>query len=263
MIKSLYTAATGMKAQQTFVDAISNNIANVNTNGFKRSQPTFQDLLYVTLRAPGIGGASGQPSPIGIQIGSGTRLAGTTINFSKGVLEGTNRSLDVAITGEGFFAVTQPDGTTAFTRDGHLVLDANGRLVTVDGYALQPEITIPQSAIAIGIGSNGEVTITTADAPDTTTPLGTLQLSRFINASGLDKIGNNLYRQSAASGQSIDGSPGDLGFGTLQQSFLERSNVEVVNELVSLIVAQRAYEVNSRAIRASDEMLTQASAIVR
>lgn len=263
MIKSLYTSATGMKAQQTYIDAISNNLANVNTNGFKRSQPTFEDLLYVTRKAPGLDTGDGTPNPVGIQIGSGVKLSGTTMNFQAGVLEGTQRPLDVAITGDGFFKVTQASGRTAYTRDGHLLLDANGRLTTPSGNPLDPEIIIPQNAIAIGIGTDGSVTVTTADAPDVTQTLGQIQLVRFVNPSGLDKVGGNLYQATAAAGTAIEGTPGDNGLGTMQQNFLERSNVEVVNELVSLIVAQRAYEVNSKAIRASDEMLTQATNIVR
>ncbi len=263
MLKSLYTAATGMKAQQVYIDAISNNLANVNTNGFKRSQPTFQDLLYVTLKGAGLDVADGTPNPVGIQIGSGVKLAGTTMNFQAGVLEGTQRSLDVAITGDGFFKVLLANGTEAFTRDGHFQLDANGRLVSVSGHPLQPEIVIPQDTIGIGIGTNGEVTVQQAASPDVTTTLGRLQLTRFINPAGLEKQGNNLYLRTSAAGTGVEAPPGSSGIGSLQQSFLERSNVEVVSELVSLIVAQRAYEVNSRAIKASDEMLTQATTILR
>ncbi len=263
MIKSLYTAATGMKAQQTYVDAISNNLANVNTNGFKRSQPTFEDLLYITLKAPGLDAGDGTPNPIGIQIGSGVKLSGTTMNFQKGVLEGTQRPFDVAITGDGFFKVTLPSGRTGYTRDGHLLLDANGRLTTPSGNPLDPEIVIPQNTVALGIGTDGTVTITTSDAPDITQDLGRLTLVRFINPAGLEKSGGNIYLATAAAGTAIEGNPGENGLGEIQQNFLERSNVEVVNELVSLIVAQRAYEVNSRAIRASDDMLSQATNIVR
>jgi flagellar basal-body rod protein FlgG len=155
MIKSLYTAATGMKGQQTYVDAISNNLANVNTTGFKRSQPTFEDLLYVTLKAPGLDQSSGSGNPVGIQVGSGVKVAGTTMNFENGVLEGTHRSLDVAITGQGFFRVTLPDGTTAYTRDGHFQIDADSRLTTTSGYVIEPEIQIPSDVITIGIGEDG------------------------------------------------------------------------------------------------------------
>lgn len=263
MIKSLYTAATGMKAQQVHVDAISNNLANVNTNGFKRTQPTFQDLLYVTLKGAGLDVSNGTPNPVGIQLGSGVKLAGTTMNFKSGVLEGTSRQLDVAITGPGFFKVLLPNGTFGYTRDGHFQLDANGRIVTTSGYPLEPQVQIPQDTIQIGIGAKGEVTIQQASSPDVTSTLTTLQLARFTNPSGLDARGGNLFLATAAAGTPIEANPGDNGVGELQQNFLERSNVEVVNELVSLIVAQRAYEVNSRAIRASDEMLNQATTIVR
>jgi flagellar basal-body rod protein FlgG len=263
MIKSLYTAATGMKGQQTYVDAISNNLANVNTTGFKRSQPTFEDLLYVTLKAPGLDQSSGSGNPVGIQVGSGVKVAGTTMNFENGVLEGTHRSLDVAITGQGFFRVTLPDGTTAYTRDGHFQIDADSRLTTTSGYVIEPEIQIPSDVITIGIGEDGQVTVTQASSPDVATPLGQLELTRFVNPSGLNQIGGNLYLASEAAGTSINDNPGSQGMGQLQQNFLERSNVEVVSELVNLIVAQRAYEVNSRTIRTSDQMLQQVSSIVR
>lgn len=263
MIKSLYTAATGMKAQQVFVDAISNNLANVNTGGFKKSQPTFQDLLYITLKAPGIESAGGSPNPIGIQIGSGVKVSGTALNFKTGVLEGTNRSLDLAITGPGFFRVTLPDGTEGYTRDGHFQIDRDGNVVTSRGYKLVPQVTLPQDTVNIGIGPDGKFSVTQASSPDSTTDLAQIQLARFINPSGLLSRGGNVYLATVASGTPVIDNPGLGGLGELQQNFLERSNVEVVNELVSLIVAQRAYEVNSRAIRASDDMLNQAVAIVR
>lgn len=263
MIKSLYTAATGMKGQQTYVDAISNNLANVNTTGFKRSEPTFQDLLYVTMKAPGLDQSSGTSNPTGIQVGSGSKIASTTINFTPGVLEGTNRNLDVAITGPGFFRVNMPDGSVAYTRDGHFQIDSESRLTTNSGLVIQPEITIPPDTVSIGIAEDGQVTVTQASAPDVANPLGRLELTRFVNPSGLNQIGGNLYLATQAAGTSVSDRPGAQGMGTLQQNFLERSNVEVVSELVRLIVAQRAYEVNSRTIRSSDQMLQQVSSIVR
>ncbi|PIE22968.1 MAG: flagellar basal-body rod protein FlgG [Planctomycetota bacterium] len=263
MIKSLYTAATGMKGQQTYVDAISNNLANVNTTGFKRSQPTFQDLLYVTMKAPGIDQTGGNTNPVGIQVGSGVKVAGTTMNFTNGVLEGTSRNLDVAITGPGFFQVLLPDGAKAYTRDGHFQIDASGRLTNSSGYVLQPQIAIPEDTISLGIAEDGQVTVTQASSPDISTPIAQLELTRFVNPSGLNQIGGNLYLRTDAAGTEIRDKPGSQGMGQLQQNFLERSNVEVVSELVNLIVAQRAYEVNSRTIRSSDQMLQQVSSIVR
>jgi flagellar basal-body rod protein FlgG len=265
LIKSLYTAATGMKAQQFYVDTISNNLANVNTAGFKKSQPTFQDLLYVTLKAPGIDRVAGIANPIGIQLGSGVKLAGTSLNFQPGVLEASGRKLDVAITGDGFFQVLLPTGNVGYTRDGSFQIDGDGRLVTSSGYLVQPEVTFPQDVIEIGIGPDGQVKATTASSPDQSTQLAQLQIARFTNPSGLSATGNNVFVVTDASGLALLGNPGDpsLGLGELLQGHIERSNVEVVSELVNLIVAQRAYEVNSRAIKASDEMLTQASSILR
>ncbi|HHI79397.1 MAG TPA: flagellar basal-body rod protein FlgG [Planctomycetes bacterium] len=263
MIKSLYTAATGMKAQQLYVDAISNNLANVNTAGFKRSQPTFQDLLYVTLKSPGLDVSGGVPNPVGIQVGSGVRVSGTTLNFKPGNLEGTNRSLDVAIKGDGFFQVTLPNGTTAYTRDGHFQVDRDRRLVTVDGLRVIPAIQFPSDTIRVSISRDGAVSVTQASSPDKSTPLGKLQLGRFVNPAGLLARGGNIFLATEASGPAQILNPGEGGTGELQQSFLERSNVEVVSELVNLIVAQRAYEVNSRAIRSSDQMLSQTTNIVR
>jgi flagellar basal-body rod protein FlgG len=263
MLKSLYTSATGMKAQQTFVDTISNNLANVNTTGFKRNTASFQDLLYVTMKQPGLESVGGRPNPMGLQLGSGSRLVGTPKIHTQGVLEGTNRRLDVAIQGQGFFKVTLPDGNYAYSRDGSFLTDAEGHLVTSNGYRLVPDITIPSDTLEVTITSEGQVIVTTAAAPETPTITGQLQLTRFINPSGLDSMGGNVFRQTPASGEEITNNPGVNGNGTLIQNFLERSNVEVVNELVNLIVAQRAYEVNSRAIRTSDEMLGQVNNIVR
>ena len=265
MIKSLYTAATGMKAQQFYVDTISNNLANVNTAGFKKSQPTFQDLLYVTMKAPGIDRVAGVANPIGIQLGSGVKLAGTTLNFQPGVLEATGRKLDVAITGDGFFQVQLPNGTKGYTRDGSFQIDGDGRLVTSAGYILQPEVNFPQDVLEIGISPDGNIKVTTASTPDVATSLAQLQTARFTNPAGLMAAGNNVFTPTDASGTARLGDPGDrtTGLGQLLQGHIERSNVEVVSELVNLIVAQRAYEVNSRAIKASDEMLTQASSILR
>lgn len=264
MLKSLYTTATGMKAQQTMVDMIANNIANVNTAGFKKSQASFEDLFYVTLQSPGLArGANDAAVPIGVQLGSGTRLNGTTKVFTTGTLEITERNLDVAIDGDGFFAVTLPDGTTGYTRDGSLHLNAEGRVVTGSGNVLLPEISVPNDALEIAIDPEGRVNVRTAGSPDTSTLLGQITLHRFINPSGMLAVGANVLRPSEASGQPITNTPGLQGLGLLKQGFVERSNVQIVNELVNLIVAQRAYEVNSRAIQASDQMLSTATNLSR
>lgn len=264
MLKSLYTTATGMKAQQTMVDMIANNIANVNTAGFKKSQASFEDLFYVTLQSPGLAkGADSSPVPIGTQIGSGTRLNGTTKVFTTGTLEITERNLDVAIDGDGFFSITLPDGQTGYTRDGSFHLNADGKVVTGSGSVLVPEITVPSDTLEIAIDPEGRVSGRTAGSPDTSTSFGQIQIHRFVNPSGMYADGQNVMRKSESSGDPISGNPGATGLGLLKQGFLERSNVQIVNELVNLIVAQRAYEVNSRAIQASDQMLSTATNLSR
>jgi flagellar basal-body rod protein FlgG len=264
MLKSLYTTATGMKAQQTMVDMIANNIANVNTAGFKKSQASFEDLFYVTLQSPGLArGAGDSPVPIGTQIGSGTRLNGTTKVFTTGTLEITERSLDLAIDGEGFFSLILPDGSTGYTRDGAFHLNADGKIVTGTGNVLTPEITVPSDTLEISVDPTGRVSGRTAGSPDTATVFGQLNIHRFVNPSGMLAVGANVMRPTEASGQPITSTPGLTGLGLLKQGFIERSNVQIVNELVNLIVAQRAYEVNSRAIQASDQMLSTATNISR
>lgn len=263
MLKSLYTTATGMKAQQTMVDTISNNIANVNTAGFKRSSVTFEDLLYVTLQSPGLAkDATGTASPIGLQVGSGSRASGTTRIYTPGVLEGTTRNLDIAIEGDGFFRVLLPDGSTGYTRDGQFHINADGRLVTAAGYVMQPEVSLPQDIEEVNVDSEGRVTIRTQGS-SSVAQIAQVQLAKFINPSGLISAGGNIVKETDASGTAINGTPGANGLGGLRQGFVERSNVEIVNELVNLIVAQRAYEVNSRAIQTSDQMLSVATSIVR
>ncbi len=261
-MKALFTAATGMKGQQLNVDVISNNIANVNTNGFKRSRVNFQDLLYLSLKAPG-DAAQGLQTPTGLEVGSGVRAVSTTRVFTTGVLEGTQRPFDVAIQGDGFFQVTLPDGTTGYTRDGAWHVDSQLNLVTSDGYLLEPQLTIPANLSSLTIGADGTVSVITTDDETTSSQIGQIQLARFANSSGLQALGNNLWRPSAASGTAQTVNPGSDGTGTLVQNFLERSNVDVVTELVNLIVAQRAYEVNSRAIRTGDEMLSQVNGLIR
>jgi flagellar basal-body rod protein FlgG len=257
MLKALYTAATGMKVQQKTVDVISNNLANVNTSGFKKSQANFEDLIYVTETRPGFT-TGGIGSSGGIQIGSGARLVSTAKQFDQGVIEQTGGDYDIAIMGQGFYEILLPDGSEAYTRDGNFQLDAEQRLVTSDGYVLQPEISLSGGPwVSVSIASDGQI-----DAYDgvNSRNLGQLTLTTFMNNAGLESVGNNLYRETTSSGTPTSNMvPGENGVGTLQHKFLEKSNVEVVNELVNLIIAQRAYEINSRAIRTGDDMLALAN----
>jgi flagellar basal-body rod protein FlgG len=261
MLRAFSTAATGMSAQQMMVDVIANNLANINTTGFKRSQINFQDLLYITLQEPGTEVSSGINSPGGLEIGSGVRAASTIKIYTPGELLNTGRALDIAISGEGFFQVTLPNGDIGYTRDGSLQINANGELVTTTGYILEPAITVPTDAVAISIGKDGGVNVT--DSAGTQSVVGNLQLARFANPSGLASEGDNLLAETPASGTPTTGTAGDAGFGLIQSGFLEKSNVQMVTELVNLITAQRAYEINSRAIRAGDDMLRTANEIVR
>ncbi len=262
MLRAFSTAATGMTGQQTMVDVIANNLANVNTTGFKRSQINFQDLLYVTMQEPGTEVASGINSPGGIEIGSGVYAASTIKVFSAGELESTARPLDIAITGDGFLQVTMPgSGDLRYTRDGSLQRNANGELVTTNGYAIEPAISVPTDAVSVSIEKDGGVNIT--DSSGTQSVVGTIQLARFPNPSGLSNEGGNLLSETMASGTPTTGTPGENGFGSIQSGFLEKSNVQMVTELVNLITAQRAYEINSRAIKAGDDMLQTANSIVR
>jgi len=254
MIRSLWTAATGMAAQQVNIDIISNNLANVNTSGFKKSRADFQDLLYQNLRAAGTTEAQGSQVPTGIQVGLGTRLAAVQKIFTQGDFKETGNPLDLVIEGDGFFQVLMPNGETAYTRDGSFKLDAQGRIVTSDGYPLQPEIAIPTEATSISVGSDGTISVT---IPGQNAPqeVGQLQIVKFINPAGLTSIGRNLLTQSAASGDPVVDTPGLNGLGTLAHGFVEMSNVQVVEEMVNMITAQRAYEINSKAIQTADEML--------
>jgi flagellar basal-body rod protein FlgG len=263
MIKALFTSATGMNAQQTLVDNTSNNLANVNTNGFKKSQVDFQDLIYITERAAGADSAQGLQNPTPLQIGSGVRVAGTTKQFSVGTLANTGRNLDVAIEGNGFFQVTLPDGSTRYTRDGSFKLNSTGNLVNSDGFLIQPQVTIPPDATAVNVGADGTVSVITAGAPNAPSQVGRIQLVRFVNPAGLSSEGRNLFGETAASGSPLTSTAGQEGAGFLQQGFLERSNVDVVQELVNLILAQRAYEFNTRAVRTADEMLSNTNNLTR
>ena len=261
MLRAFSTAATGMTAQQTQVDVIANNLANVNTTGFKRSQVDFKDLLYTKVMEAGRETAAGFLAPGGLEIGNGTRVASTPKVFTQGELQSTERSLDIAILGNGFLQLTLPTGETRYTRDGSLYLNATGGMVTAAGFPIEPAITIPTDSQKIEIGSDGTVSVIAADG--TTSSVGNLLLANFPNPSGLRSEGNNMLAESEASGTAVTGTPGDNGFGTLQGGILEKSNVQMVSELVNLITAQRAYEINSRAIRAGDDMLRQANDIVR
>jgi flagellar basal-body rod protein FlgG len=259
MMRALNTAASGMVAQQTNVDVIANNLANVNTTGFRKSRAEFEDLIYQTYRSPGasVGDAwvgDNQRLPTGIQIGEGVRTVATTQVHMQGSLLQTNNSLDVAIEGDGYFQITRPGGQLAYTRSGDFKTDAEGRLVTVDGYAVEPAMTIPTNATSISISSTGMISITTPDTTQTQ-EVGQLTLSHFVNPAGLAAIGRTMFVPTDASGLPLVGNPGQDGLGTVQQGFLESSNVEVVNEMIDLIASQRAYEVNQRVITTADEML--------
>ena len=261
MLRAFSTAATGMTAQQMMVDVVANNLANINTTGFKRSQIDFQDLVYVKMRESGTEVSSGIVSPSGMEIGSGVRAASTVKVFTAGELQNTGRNLDIAITGDGFLQVSMPDGATKYTRDGALQKGPDGQLVTTTGYRIEPAITIATDAISVDIGKDGGVNVT--DSSGTLSVVGTIQLARFPNPSGLSSEGDNLLAETEASGTPTTGTPGENGFSTIQSGFLEKSNVQMVTELVNLITAQRAYEINSRAIKAGDDMLRTANEIVR
>ena len=256
MLRAFSTAATGMSAQQMMVDVTANNLANINTTGFKRSQIDFQDLLYTKMKDSGTEVSSGIKSPGGMEIGSGVRAGSTVKIFSNGELVNTTRPLDIAITGDGFLQVNMPDGSIRYTRDGALQVNANGELVTSMGYPIEPAISIPTNATSVSIGKDGGINVT--DDSGSQTVVGTIQLAKFINPSGLSSEGDNLLAETEASGTPTTGTAGETGFGFIQSGFLEKSNVQMVTELVNLITAQRAYEVNSRAIKAGDEMLKNA-----
>jgi len=262
MMRSLWSAASGMTAQQFSIDTIANNLANVNTTGFKKSRVDFQDLLYQSVRYAGTPVSAGAQIPTGIQLGHGVRPVATQKMFSQGTFMQTNNALDVVIEGDGFFQVLLPDGTIAYTRDGAFKKDGDGRIVTSDGYPLEPEILIPEDAVSINIGSDGTVSVLQAgsDQPES---VGNIELVRFINPAGLRSMGGNLFTATVASGEPSVGTPGLYGFGSLAQGYLEMSNVQVVEEMVNMIVAQRAYETNSKAIQASDDMLQTANNLRR
>lgn len=254
MFSSLWIAKTGLDAQQTRMDAISNNLANASTTGYKASRPAFQDLMYQNKGQPGGQTTEQTQSPSGLLMGTGVRVVGNEKLFTQGSVTQTGNSLDVAIQGRGFLQVSMPDGTVAYTRDGSLHTDSNGQLVTADGYPIEPAITLPANVQSITIGSDGTVSAT---ASGSTTPVqvGTLQLADFVNPAGLQSMGQNLYLETAASGTAQTGQAGLNGMGTLLQGSLESSNVNVVEEMVNMIETQRTYEMNSKSISAVDDML--------
>jgi flagellar basal-body rod protein FlgG len=254
MMRSLWISKTGMEAQQNQLDHISNNLANTATNGYKKSHAVFEDLMYQNLRQAGANSSEQTTLPTGLQVGLGTRAVATSRSFTQGNLQQSSNPLDVAVRGSGFFEIQTPDGTPGYTRDGSFQVNAQGQLVTNNGYAVQPGITIPASAQSVTIAADGTVTVA---LPGQTAPqnVGQLHLVNFINPAGLEPKGQNLYTETAASGTPITGTPGQNGLGALQQGFVETSNVNVVEELVGMIQTQRAYELNSKAIQTSDQML--------
>jgi flagellar basal-body rod protein FlgG len=260
MIRALFSAASGMSAQQMNVDVIANNIANVNTSGFKRSRPDFQDLMYQTLTAPGTASSSSTQVPTGLQVGLGVKPVAVQKLFTQGDFQSTGNSLDLVIEGDGFFQITKPDGTINYTRSGAFKLDKNGAVVNSDGYALEPSITIPANTTSIKVGNDGTVSVLQAgnSAP---VQVGNIQIANFINPGGLQALGKNLFVNTDSSGDATTGAPGLEGRGTINQGFLEMSNVNVVEELANLIIAQRAFEMNSKAVQTADQMLQNVNAM--
>ena len=258
MMNSLWISKTGMTAQQTQLDLISHNLANVSTTGFKRNNAVFEDLIYQNLRQVGSNTTEQNQLPTGLHLGLGVRTVATSRNFTQGSLQETKNNLDVAINGNGFFEVTMPDGTIGYTRDGSFQVDAQGRVVTSSGLPVANGITIPPGTTAVSISADGAVSALLPGNP-APQPMGQLAMSSFINPAGLEPIGQNLFKESAASGQPQEGTPGTNGLGVIKQGYLETSNVNVVQELVTMIQTQRAYEMNSKAISTSDQMLAKLS----
>lgn len=258
MIRSLYIAKTGLEAQQTNLDVVTNNLANVSTNGFKKSRAVFEDLLYQNVRQPGAQSSQQTQLPSGLQIGTGVRAVATERIHTQGNPQQTGNSKDVMINGSGFFQVLMPDGTTGYTRDGSFQTDSNGQLVTSSGYVLQPPITVPSNALSMTVARDGTVSVTTPGSA-ATTQIGSIQVANFINPAGLESLGENLYAETSASGTAQTNTPGTNGSGVLMQGYVETSNVNVVEEMVNMIQTQRAYEINSKAITTSDQMLQKIS----
>jgi flagellar basal-body rod protein FlgG, Gram-negative bacteria/flagellar basal-body rod protein FlgF len=262
MIRSLFIAATGMEAQNTNIDVIANNLANVNTTGYKRSRADFQELIYQDIKTPGTLSAEGAMIPSGIQLGLGVKPVAVQKIFLQGDFVQTGNNLDLVIEGEGFFQISEPDGTVAYTRAGAFKMDNEGRIVTSDGYPLDPSITIPANTQSITVGSDGKVTVIQAGNKKPV-EIGQIELARFINPGGLMAVGKSLFVPTASSGDATTANPGTEGLGTIQQGYLEMSNVNIVEEMVNMIVSQRAYEINSKAVQASDEMLQIANNMKR
>ncbi|MCL2683748.1 MAG: flagellar basal-body rod protein FlgG [Synergistaceae bacterium] len=262
MLRSLWAGASGMIAQQTHLDVVAHNLANVNTSGFKKLRADFQDLIYQINREPGQPVEPDSMIPTGIQVGLGVKVAGTTRMFAQGSLQTTDNPTDLALTGEGFYQITMPDGTIAYTRDSNWKIDANGQIVNHDGYLLEPAVIVPEDAIDFAVSQTGAITV---KMPGDILPeeIGQIELVRFINPAGLRSVGRNLFLETAASGAPVAGNPGDEGFGTIEQRTLEMSNVQVVEEMVEMIVAQRAYEANSKTIQTADELLRIANNLRR
>ena len=257
MIRALWTAANGMEAQQMNLDVIANNLANVNTSGFKKSNLQFSEMMYDTNEAPGASSTQSSTTPSGIQVGYGAKPVATERNFTQGNLQQTGNTFDVAIQGQGFYKVTLPDGTNAYTRDGSFLVNADGQLVTNQGYLVTGVGQIPATATNISIGSDGTISATVNNAVVKISPI---TISNFPNPEGLNSLGSNLYQETAASGNAVDGQiPGTNGMGTLAQGYIETSNVQVVEGMVNMIQAQRAYEINSKAIQTSDQMMGMAN----
>lgn len=253
-MRSLWTATSGMSAQNLNMDVIANNLANVSTSGFKKSRADFQDLLYQIMKVPGSPTSADTKSPTGIQVGLGVKTASTSKVFTEGDIVQTQNTLDVAIEGAGFFQVSMPDGNTAYTRAGNLKLDGEGRITTSDGYPIQPEIVIPEDAREVTISETGVVSAIVG-SDTTSTELGNIDLADFVNDAGLVAIGRNLFRETEASGAALVGTPGSNGIGTLLQGYVENSNVNLVEEMTHMITSQRAFEINSKVITTSDEMM--------
>ena len=262
MIRALWTAASGMQAQQLNIDVVANNLANSSTTGFKKSRADFQDLMYQTEKTTGAPSTNATTIPTGIQVGLGVKPAAVTKIFTTGNITQTGNELDLAIQGDGFLQVQQSDGSTAYTRAGSLKRDGQGRVVTSDGSPILPELLIPSNATRVTVGNDGTVSVQQAGQTAATT-VGTLQLASFTNPSGLNAIGKNLFLPTDSSGAATTGTAGQNGLGTLEQGYMEQSNVSVMEEMVNMIVGQRAYELNSKAIQASDDMLQQAAALKR
>ncbi len=255
-MQSLYTAATGMLAQQMNIDTISNNLANVSTQGFKKQRVEFQDLLYMNVKPAGTPSTRESTVPVGIQIGEGTKPVATQRIFTQGSISNTGNSLDLLIEGsDGFFKVVRADGEVVYTRDGAFKKDGDGNIVNSDGYMLDPQVQIPEDALSIEIPSDGRILVNLVGQEEAV-EIGQIELARFVNPAGLEAMGHNVYRPTAASGEAIEGTPSSQGFASVAQGSLELSNVDVVDEMVNLIVAQRAYEINSRAVQTADDMMS-------